>query len=150
MPEETPAPEFPFPWMPLAVAGVEIVGWDGYSYVDRTGRTYWSGLAEPNAEDAADAVETPRTPPAPVPDVITRAQFIIAARRQLGLNEGEVFALISGLPAGEVQETARNLWENAREFRRANTFLNQLAELNGNTPAEIDEVFRVGAALNLD
>ena len=100
------------------------------------------------ATDIAHAIASPA--PVPVPPVITRAQFVIAARRVLGITEGTIFALISQLPAGEVQETARDLWENSREFKRENTFLNQLAALNGNTAAEIDEVFRVGNALNLD
>jgi hypothetical protein len=150
MPDEIPAHAYPFPWMPLAVAGVEIVGWDGFSYVDRAGRTYWSGAAEPSEADALDAVQTPRTPPAPVPQVISRAEFIIAARRVIGLTEGAVFALISMLPAGEQRETARDLWENAREFRRDNTFIATLAQLNGTTPEQVDEVFRTGATLNLD
>lgn len=143
-------PEFPFPWMPLAVAGVEIVNWDGYSYVDRAGRTYWSGASEPTEADALAALQTPRTPPAPVPQIISRAEFIIAARRVIGLTEGAVFALLSQLPAGEQQETARDLWENAREFHRDNTFIAALAQLNGTTSEQIDEVFRTGANLNLD
>ncbi len=67
MPDEiqTEPPEFPFPWMPLQVGNVEIVGWDGFSYVDRSGRTYWSG-AEPSEVDCADAVQNPRPCPAPV------------------------------------------------------------------------------------
>jgi hypothetical protein len=100
------------------------------------------------AADIAHALANP--PPAPVPQSISRSEFVIAVRRVLGLVEGDIFALISQLPAGETQETARDLWENAREFRRDNSFLAALAQLNGNTSEEIDEVFRVGAALNLD
>lgn len=146
---EPEAPEFPFDWMPLDVGNVEIVNWDGHSYVDRTGRTYWSGQ-EPSADDAADAVTTPRSVPPEVPQVISRSQFVIAARRVLGITEGDIFALISQLASGEVQETARDLWENAREFKRDNSMLAALATLNGNTAAQIDEVFRVGGALDLD
>jgi hypothetical protein len=100
-------------------------------------------------ETLADAIAAAVNAPAPVPQIITRAEFVIAARRVLGLVEGDVFALISQLPAGETQETARDLWENAREFHRDNSFLAALAQLNGNTPEEIDEVFRVGATLDL-
>jgi len=148
--EETAAPEYPFDWMPLEIGGVEIVSWDGHSYVDRAGRTYWSGEAEPSADDAKAAVETPRTPPAPVPAEISRAEFIIALRKVLGLQEGDVFAIISHVPKGEVQEDARDLWEHARVFRRHNRFLLQLAEMEGIKPAQLDEVFRVGHSLNLD
>lgn len=82
MPEdiETPPPEYPFPWMPLLVGAIELVGWDGHSYVDRQARTYWSGLAEPSEVDAQDAVSTPRTPPAPAQ---TDAE-IYAAQQALG------------------------------------------------------------------
>jgi hypothetical protein len=150
MPDEIPAPAYPFPWMPLVAAGVEIVNWDGYSYVDTTGRTYWSGAAEPTEADALSALTTPRTPPAPVPAVVARSQFVIAARRVLGLTEGGIYALISQLPEGEQRETARDLWENAREFRRDNTFLAALAQLNGTPPEQIDAVFRAAAEINLD
>jgi hypothetical protein len=100
-------------------------------------------------ETLAAAIAAAVNAPAPVPQVISRAEFVIAARRVLGLTEGAIHALISQLPAGETQETARDLWENAREFRRDNSFLAALAALNGSTDAEVDEVFRVGAALDL-
>ena len=60
MQESNPAPEYPFPWMPLAIGDVTLVAWDGFSYVDQLGRTYRSG-AEPSAEDAIDAVAHPAT-----------------------------------------------------------------------------------------
>jgi hypothetical protein len=105
---------------------------------------------EASDEVLAAAIAAAVNAPAPVPQVISRAEFVIAARRVLGITEGAIHALISQLPAGETQETARDLWENAREFRRDNSFLAALAQLNGNTAAEIDEVFRTGAALDLD
>lgn len=101
-------------------------------------------------ETLSAAIENPPAVPVPVPTEISRAEFVIAIRRVLGLSEGTVFALISQLPAGEMQETARDLWENAGVFRRNNSFLAALAALNGNTPEQLDEVFRVGDALNLD
>lgn len=55
--------EYPYPWMPLAIGDIEIVGWDGFSYVERNGRTYWSGET-PSEADALDAVGTPRVQPA--------------------------------------------------------------------------------------
>lgn len=57
------APDLSF--LPRTAAGVEIVGWDGYSYVDSAGHTYWSGAAEPSAADLDAALATLRTPPAP-------------------------------------------------------------------------------------
>lgn len=146
MSEETPAPEYPFPWMPLAAGNVELVGHDGFSYVDRDGRTYWSGT-EPSAEDAADAVANPRTVPAPVPQSLTPAQFMVALRKVLGISEGTIYTIISGLPDQEQQEDARDLFERAQSFRRDNPILAVLAAANGNTSEEIDNVFRVGATL---
>jgi len=105
--------------------------------------------SEANAPaDIAHALANP--PPPPVPAVVARSQFVIAARRVLGITEGTIYALISMLPAGEQQETARDLWENAREFRRDNTFLAALAQLNGTTPEQVDDVFRAAGAINLD
>ncbi len=98
----------------------------------------------------ASAIANPPAEALPVPQSISRAEFVIALRRVLGMTEADVFALISQLSAGDTQETARDLWEHAREFHRGNSFLAALATLNGNTEAEIDEVFRTGAALNLD
>lgn len=60
--EQTLEPSLP--WLPLLVGSVTLVGWDGHSYVDDTGRTYWSGATEPTAEDATSVVMDPRTPPA--------------------------------------------------------------------------------------
>jgi hypothetical protein len=110
----------------------------------------FSGQPSPEnaAADIAAAIANP--PPAPVPLVISRAEFVIAVRRVLSLTEGGIYAIIALLPEGEQRETARDLWENAREFRRDNSFLQALAQLNGNTPEQLDEVFRVGAALDLD
>jgi hypothetical protein len=115
---------------------------------DYAGPVQWPDIADEVLVGAITALAAPD--PAPVPDTITRAQFVIAARRVLGLTEGAVYALIARLPEGETQETARDLWECAREFRRSNTMLNTLAALNGNTSEQLDEVFRVGAGLNLD
>ena len=119
------------------------------AYVLPSVRTCSPETAEQDITEIIAAKEAEASTP-PVPEVISRAEFIIALRRVLGITEGAVFALLSQMPAGEEQETARDLWENAREFKRSNSFLLALAQLNGNTPSQIDEVFRAGAALNLD
>ena len=85
-----------------------------------------------------------------VPRVVSRAQFIVAIRRELDLVEADIYALISGMPAGEAQETARDLFEHAREFHRTNATLIALATAEGISSAQLDEVFRVAAALDLD
>ena len=132
-------PEFPYEWMPLTVGNVEIVGWDGHSYVDRAGRTYWSGQ-EPSAEDATDAVTTPRAVPPTVPQEVTRPRFIIALRKVLGLTEGAVYAMISGLPA-EQQEDVRDWFDHGVFFDRADPLLNSIAAAQGITPEQLDAVF---------
>lgn len=77
---------------------------------------------------------------------VSRARFVIALRRVLKLTEGHVYALISRLPA-EVQDDARDWFENATEFRRESPNIAALAALNGTTPEQVDEVFRVAAQL---
>lgn len=147
----------PAPFSPYDVPGVgTVIEHEGASYIVRLadgrvcGYPAQAGDASEASAAADIALAIANPPPAPAPVVLSRAEFIIALRRVLGITEGDVFALISQLPAGEQQETARDLWENAREFRRDNSFLAGLAALNGNTSEEIDEVFRTGAALNLD
>jgi hypothetical protein len=140
------------------VAGIGTViapeGEPGYRVRLPDGRVtaYPAASGEPcEANAAADiAAAIANSPPAPVPAEISRAEFIIALRKVLNLTEGDVFALLSQMPAGEEQEDARDLWENARVFKRANRFLVGLAQLSGVTEAQLDEVFRVGAALDLD
>lgn len=136
---EPEAPEFPYEWMPLAVGNIEIVNWDGHSYVDRTGRTYWSGQ-EPTAEDAADAVTTLRIPPPEVPQEVTRPRFIIALRKVLNITEGTVYAMISGLPA-EQQEDVRDWFDHGVFFDRADPLLNAVATSQGITSEQLDAVF---------
>lgn len=152
MPDEIPSPE-PAPFAEYECSLGTVINHDAGSYVIRTPDGRVIGILA-NGELSAANVETdiasPATPPAPVPDSISRAEFVIAARRVLGITEGTVFALISMLPAGEQQETARDLWENALTFKRGNALLNALAAANGNTPEQLDEVFRVGASLDLD
>lgn len=157
MPEE-PENQEPPAFVEYEVEGVGIViapeGEPGYRVRLPDGRvTAYPALSgEPSeanaAADIAHALANP--PPPPVPSVLNRDQFVIALRRVLGMTEGAVYALISQLPAGDEQETARDRWENTRIFRRDSVLLNALAQLNGNTSAEIDEVFRTGAALDLD
>jgi hypothetical protein len=48
-------------FLPRTAAGVELVAWDGFSYVARDGRTFWSG-ADPSAADLDGALSAPRLP----------------------------------------------------------------------------------------
>jgi hypothetical protein len=150
-PPEAPAPEpapvvYPFDWMPLPVGAVEIVGWDGFSYVDRAGRTYWSG-AEPGEADAIDAVENGAAPAAlaPVPESIGPAQIRIALRR-IGVTSGQIYALISALPA-EAQDDARDLWDYATVIRRDHALIATLAAGLGLSAEQVDDVFRAAATI---
>ena len=107
---------------------------------------------DPSADNAVADIEhaLAHPAPAPVPHVLPRSSFIVAIRRVLGITSDDVLAIIEQLPAGDQRDTARDLWANARSFYRSNSFVTALAALNGNTPAQLDEVFRVGATLNLD
>jgi len=104
-----------------------------------------SNPCEANAvADIEAALATP--PPAPVPSELTRFRFIVALRRELGLDEGAVYALLSALPAGDLQDTARDGFENASVFKRTNPLLSALAQAGNYTSAQIDDLFRAGAA----
>jgi hypothetical protein len=130
-----------------------VIAHDEGSYVIRVPDGRVIGIlanGELSAANVEADIASPAVPVPPVPEVISRAEFVIAARRVLNVTEATIFALISQLPAGEQQETARDLWEHAREFRRDNSMLIALAQLNESTPEQLDEVFRVGAALDLN
>jgi hypothetical protein len=105
---------------------------------------------EPSPDTVEQDISAPRAPVQPVPEEISRAEFIIALRKVLKIQEGDVFALLSQLPKGETQEDARDLWEHARTFKRHNRFLLLLATNEGITADQLDEVFRVGHSLDLD
>lgn len=100
------------------------------------------------AADIAHALANP--PPAPVPAEITRAQFIIAARRVLGLTEGAVYATITAAAdfTAEQKDDARDWFENALTFRRDHALLNAFAEKAGVTATQLDAVFQLGATLD--
>ena len=74
---------------PLTIGAITLTGWDGYSYVDVFGRTYWSGAATPSAEDAADCVTTQRTPPQLSPVVRSQSATVVISR----MTDAEVSAL---------------------------------------------------------
>ena len=65
---------------PLTVGSVTLTAWDGFSYVDDAGRTYWSGAAEPSAEDAADALNNPRVREPENADYVAAVQAMLDAR----------------------------------------------------------------------
>ena len=147
----------PTPFQEYAVPGFgTVIRHEDGCYIVRMADGRVVGFAAPGgspvqANAAADIAATIANPPAaPVPVSISRAAFVIAARRVLGLTEGTIYALISQLPEGEQRETARDLYENALEFRRDNSLLVALAQLNGNTEEQVDEIFRTGATLALD
>lgn len=119
-PAET-APEYPCAWMPLAVGALEIVGWDGYSYVDREGRTYWSG-AEPNEADAQDAVTTRREPVATEPQIADAQDRLLDAYTRvelLNITPAGAVKLAQLMQAGNAKALAIAEWVDAHwaEFR---------------------------------
>ena len=122
------------------------------AYIVRTPSGQVEGFPA-NGAPSPEAVEAdlanPPAPVLPVPAEVSRARFLIALRRCFGLNEGAIYALISQLPAGDEQEDARDIFENAIEFRRANAFLATLAAAAGKSSADLDNLFRFAAALDL-
>lgn len=97
-------------FLPLAVGDTTLVGWDGFSYVDQSGRTYWSG-AEPSAADAADCLATPRTPPAPEQPPRELSKLTLRRRiRALG-KEAALDAALDAVP------NARADWDDAQALR---------------------------------
>ena len=141
------------PITPYACSLGTVVAHEDGSYIITTpqGRTIGIRAATTPSEAAVEEdIANPPAPLAPVPESISRARFVIAARKQLGLTEGAIFALLSGIEDPEDQEDARDLWENAIEFKRANRFVLSLAAVQGLTSEQIDDFFRYAAALDLD
>lgn len=105
----TTTPDLSF--LPLTLADTTLVGWDGYSYVDERGRTYWSGAAEPSAADAADCLAAPRTPPTPVAPPREISKLTLRRRiRSLG-KEAAFDAALDAVP------NARADWDDAQVLR---------------------------------
>jgi hypothetical protein len=156
MPEDPITPEAPPPFPEYDVPNIgTVTAHEGAYYHVRTpdGRVvaYRSPGGAPSEllaqADIAHAIANPEA--LPPPPVLSRLRFVMALRKVVGLNEGGVFALISQLPADQ-QEDARDMFEYASEFRRDHPMIVALGALNGNTPEQIDQVFRVGASLPID
>jgi hypothetical protein len=79
-----------------------------------------------------------------VPQELTRPRFMMGLRKALGLTEGAVFAMISGIEDAELQEDVRDWYEHGVFFRRDDALLNSVADAQGITAEQLDEVFRVG------
>jgi len=100
-----------------------------------------------NAEaDIAYALANPPAPVVAVPQEISRPRFMIGLRKVLGLTEGAVFALISQIEDEETQEDVRDWFEHGTMFARSDHWLNLMAQAQGVTSAQLDQVFIVGAA----
>ncbi|MCW5548875.1 MAG: hypothetical protein KIT44_07915 [Opitutaceae bacterium] len=128
----------------------EVIRHEGPHYHIRLADGQVTGIranGEPSPENVEADIASPAPEPPAVPQEISPAQFHAAARKLLGITEGTVFALISQIPDAEMQDDARDLYEKATIYRRSDPFLNQLAAMNGNTPEQLDEVFRLGATL---
>jgi len=135
-------------FLPRIAAGVQIVAWDGFSYVAADGRTFWSGAA-PSAADLDSALMDPRPPappPAPVPESVGPAQLRIAMRHLHGISAGQVYAVISALPEAQ-QDDARDLWDYATAIKRDHPLVAAFAAAFGIAPADIDDVFRHAATI---
>lgn len=109
---------------------------------------YPAASGEPSpANAAADIAHAIANPPTlPVPAEVTRYRLIVALRREWAITEGALYALFTILETKEQRETARDAFENASVFKRAHPLLTAVAQLNGKTAAEMDDLFRAAAA----
>jgi hypothetical protein len=103
-----------------------------------------NGVASP--ENVEADIASPRQLPAPVPQEISRPRFMIGLRKVLGLTEGAVFALISQIEDEDTQEDVRDWFEHGVTFARDDHWLNLMAQAQGVTDAQLDQVFIVGAS----
>lgn len=123
---------------PLSVAGRTLVRYlDGHTYESAGGATYYSGAAEPSAEDAADCLATPRTPPAAAPALpaVLPAWRIHAIAKLHGL-AATITTILAALP--EPQKTiATAAWTQGNEIARDSaTYLAIVAALALDSEAE--------------
>ena len=140
--DTAPAPDLSF--LPHTVGALEIVAWDGYSYVARDGRTFWSGVATPSVADLAAALATPRTPPAApvvVPTEVSRRQLF---RALLEFNPALTRAAIRAQLTAEADLIE---FDEALEFRRDHPLIARLGEMLGITSAQADAIFIRAAQL---
>ncbi len=114
--DQPSAPDLTF--LPRTVGEVQIVAWDGFSYVTATGRTYWSGASTPSAADLDDALATPRTQPAPPVAPHRILKDTIIQRVKAANKLAELRAIIAGLDAD-----ARFEWDNSSWFSSNNALL---------------------------
>ena len=139
------------PFAPYACSLGTVIGHDAEAgaYLIRTPDGRVVGIlanGELSPSNVEGDIANPRAPVAPVPAELTRYRFLVALRREWALTEGSIYALISQLPAGEPQETARDAFENASSFRRRSPLLLAAAQLSGRTEADIDALFVAAAA----
>ena len=107
---------------PLTVGALTLTGWDGYSYVDVLGRTYWSGAAEPSEADAQDAVTTRREPVATEPQIAAAQDRLLDAYTRvelLNITPAGAVKLAQLMQAGNAKALAIAGWIDAHwaEFR---------------------------------
>jgi hypothetical protein len=141
---DTPFAPYPFP-LGGTVIGHQV---EPPAYlVSRNGQVEgYPANGEPSAENVAADLANPPAPVVAVPQEISRPRFMIGMRKVLGLTEGAVFALISQIEDEETQEDVRDWFEHGTVFARSDHWLNLMAQAQGVTSAQLDQVFIVGAS----
>lgn len=91
------------------------------------------------------AFTPPAPPPAPLPEAVTMRQARLALLR-LGLLD-DVEAVLGSIPDEQQRRAALLTWEYSGAVERDNTLIAMLAPAIGLTPAQIDDLFRMAAAL---
>jgi hypothetical protein len=100
----------------------------------------------PSAENVEADVANPAPEPVSVPVSVTPAQLRIALLDLHDIRDGAIYAVMSTLPQ-DVADRARILWEFAGEVRRDHSLIPQIAGAFDLTDAQVDAIFRYGAAL---
>jgi hypothetical protein len=126
-----------------------VIGHEGPHYLIRTPGGEVTGIranGEPSPENVEADIASPATEPVSVPVSVTPAQLRIALLDLHDIRDGAIYAVMSTLPQ-DVADRARILWEFAGEVRRDHSLVPQIAEAFDLTDAQVDAIFRYGAAL---
>lgn len=117
---------------PITVGDITLLRYAEGSYEDNQGRTYYSGVEIPTAEDAAIVVVTPRTPPAPPAAPHRILKDTIIQRVKAANKLADLRTMITGLDAD-----SRFEWDNSSWFHSNNALLVGGVQTLGLDPATI-------------
>ncbi|WCK27055.1 hypothetical protein [Agrobacterium pusense] len=109
---------------------------------DDMGNRHRQMIAEWEFDEEGNRINTIPTyvaPPAPVPP-IPRLGFWLAAA-EIGVTKAGVKAHIDAMPDGVEKQQAIVYFEDAQNYRRTDPLLNQMAELENISQAQLDDLW---------